>query len=607
MLKKLKTRLAVAAFCLATFGGEIVAQAQSNPTLEPLLQNVYARQTVSLNGSWNYLLDQLEVGYYNYRRKPDPNGFFKDTKVDNVSAYKEYDFDSAPVMSIPGDWNTWEDRFLYYEGTMWFKRKFNYKKGDKRVFLHLGAVNYDAKVYVNGNKVGEHIGGYTPFNMDVTDKVKDGENFVVVKVDNKRYAEGVPTLNCDWFNFGGITRDVMLVEVPKNYVQTYRVQLKKGTSDIIAGFIQTAGADGPQEVMLEIPELKIKKQFTTDANGRASFEFKAKPSLWSPQNPKLYKVGVSNGVDKVVDEIGFRTIETRGREILLNGSPIFLKGISIHEEAPFRSGRICSEEENLILLNWARDLGCNYVRLAHYPHNEKMVRMAEKMGLMVWSEIPVYWTIAWDNKDTYANAHNQLTEMIERDQNRAAVIIWSIANETPHGEARDAFLSKLSTSARNQDNSRLISMAMERNDKSNTVLSVRDNMSDYVDIISCNEYLGWYDGLNEKIDRVRWEVDYDKPLVFSEMGGGAVAGYHGNPDQIWTEEYQAELYTKMLRMIDERTPNLVGLSPWILMDFRSPRRLLPQIQDGYNRKGLISNRGQKKMSFNVIRDWYRHK
>ncbi len=110
-----------------------------------------------------------------------------------------------------------------------------------------------------------------------------------------------------------------------------------------------------------------------------------------------------------------------------------MKGISIHEEAPFRSGRICSEEEDLTLLNWAKELGCNYVRLAHYPHNEKMVRLAEKMGLMVWSEIPVYWTIQWENEGTYQNAHNQLMEMIERDQNRAAVIIWSIANETPHG------------------------------------------------------------------------------------------------------------------------------------------------------------------------------
>lgn len=581
--------------------------AQSNPKLDPLIQNVYGRKTISLNGSWSYLLDQLEVGYYNYRRTPDPNGFFKDPIVDNVTVYKEYDFDSAPVMSIPGDWNTWEDRFFFYEGTMWFKHKFLYKKTDNRVYLYLGAVNYDAKVYLNGTKVGEHIGGYTPFNMEVTGQIKDGENFVVVKVDNKRTAEGVPTLNCDWFNFGGITRDVMLVEVPQTYISNYRVQLKKGSKDTLTGYVKMDGTETSQKVQLEIPELKIKKELTTDAKGYASFEIKAKPVLWSTENPYLYQVSLSTNADKVVDEIGFRTIETKGRQILLNGKPVFLKGISIHEEAPFRSGRICSEEEDLTLLNWAKELGCNYVRLAHYPHNEKMVRLAEKMGLMVWSEIPVYWTIQWENEGTYQNAHNQLMEMIERDQNRAAVIIWSIANETPHGDARDRFLSNLAKAAREKDNSRLLSMAMERSDKSAMVLSIQDRMSEYVDIISCNQYLGWYDGLNEKIDRVRWEVDYEKPLVFSEMGGAAVAGYHGDKTQIWTEEYQEELYRKTLRMIDERMPPVAGISPWILMDFRSPRRLLPQIQDGFNRKGLISNRGQKKKAFYILQEWYRNK
>lgn len=235
--------------------------AQSNPNLDPLIQNVYGRKTILLNGSWNYLLDQLEVGYYNYRRTPDPNGFFKDPVVDNVTAYKEYDFDTAPVMAIPSDWNTWDDRFFYYEGTMWFKHKFIYnKKSDSRVFLYLGAVNYDAKVYLNGTKVGEHLGGYTPFNMEVTASIKEGENYVVVKVDNKRSSEGVPTLNCDWFNFGGITRDVMLVEVPQTFINSYYVQLKKGSKDTLAGYVKMDGKNVSQKVRLEIPALKIKKR-----------------------------------------------------------------------------------------------------------------------------------------------------------------------------------------------------------------------------------------------------------------------------------------------------------------------------------------------------------
>lgn len=586
----------------------LTANAQSNPQLQPLIQNVYGRNIQKLNGNWHYLLDMLETGYYDYRRQPTDNGFFKDSKVDDRKGFKEYDFDSAPTMAIPGDWNTWEDRFLHYEGTMWFKRDFQYSGSGKRVYLYIGAANYDAKVYVNGEKVGEHIGGYTPFNMEVTKVLKNGKNNVCVKVDNKRYAEAVPTLNCDWFNFGGITRDVMLVELPQTYISSYRLQLKKGSRDQLVGYVQLDGSQASQTVTVEVPQLKLKRQVTTDANGYAAIEMKAKPTLWSPENPYLYKVVVSSATDRVEDEIGFRTIETQGQKILLNGKQIFLKGISIHEEAPFRSGRICNEAENRTLLNWAKELGCNFVRLAHYPHNEKMVRMAEKMGLLVWDEIPVYWTIQWENPDTYANALNQLTEMIERDQNRAAVIIWSLANETPHGDSRLRFLSNLAKAARAKDDSRLLSMAMERNDKSANVLSIKDDMSQYVDIISCNQYMGWYDGNNEKLTRVSWEVDYDKPLVFSEMGGGAVAGYHGDKNQYWTEEYQEELYKNTLQMIDTRMkPALSGMSPWILMDFRSPRRLLPNVQDGYNRKGLISNRGEKKKAFFVLRDWYNSK
>jgi len=577
----------------------------SQTTGEPLIQNVYQRNIQRLNGYWNYLVDPLETGYYNYRRQPDENGFFKDAKVDNVQKFKEYDFDSSPVMGIPGDWNTQNPELFYYEGTVWFRRKFNYQPSGKKVFIYFGAVNYDAKVYLNGEKVGEHTGGYTPFNFDVTGKIVAGENKLVVKVDNKRSVDAVPTNNFDWFNYGGITRDVLLVEMPQEFVQTYKFQLQKGTLNVIQAQVKLNDRQAGVNVTVEIPELKLKKTIETNADGIASFEEKTTPVLWSPQNPKLYNINISTATDKVSDQIGFKQITTRGHEILLNGNPIFLKGVSIHEEAAFRNGRLYSADEDRILLNWAKELGCNYVRLAHYPHNEQMVREAEKMGIMVWSEIPVYWTIQWEKPEVYANALNQLNEMIERDQNRANIIIWSIANETPFSEARNKFLAALATAARQKDDTRLISMAMERHDKSPTVLSVKDDMNRYVDVISFNQYVGWYDGTTEKIDSVRWDIDYDKPFIISEFGGDALYGLHGKDTDIWTEEYQAALYRKTLKMIDERMPPIAGMSPWILKDFRSSRRLLPQIQDGFNRKGLISDRGERKQAFYVLQEWYK--
>ncbi|MDH6309542.1 beta-glucuronidase [Dysgonomonas sp. PFB1-18] len=601
---RLKSKLLVFAvlFC------NLLAFGQTTQGLDPLVQNVYNRHRISLNGYWHYVVDPLETGYYDYRRMPNPDGFFKDHQVDNVSTWKEYDFDTAPVMPVPGDWNTHSDNLFLYEGTIWFRQQFLYTpKSGNKVYLYFGASNYDTKIYLNGTKVGEHEGGYTPFNFDVTDIVKSGNNKLVVKVDNKRRADAVPTNNFDWFNYGGITRDVMLVELPQTFIQSYKVQLKKGTTNTLELKARMSAKTAGQTVTIEIPELKIKQTLTTDASGMASVEVKATPSLWSPESPKLYDVLVSSATDKVNDEIGFRTIETRGREIFLNGKQIFMKGISIHEEAAFRNGRIFSEDEDRTLLNWAKDLGCNYVRLAHYPHNEQMVRLAEKMGLLVWSEIPVYWTIHWEKDYVYANALNQLDEMIERDQNRANIFVWSIANETPHSDPRDKFLSSLAKYAREKDNTRLISMAMERKDKSKEILSINDNMSEYVDIISVNQYVGWYDGTNEKLDRVKWEVDYEKPLMISEFGGEAVFGHHGDVSQIWTEEYQAELYRKTLRMIDERMPYVSGISPWILKDFRSSRRLLPNVQDGFNRKGVISDRGDRKLAFYVLQEWFKKK
>lgn len=571
----------------------------------PLLENIYARKVTSLNGSWHRIVDPLETGYYDYRHKPSPNGFFKEPVVDNYFTFKEYDFDTSPTLFVPGDWNSQEAKLYYYEGTVWYKTGFRVNKSPKmRYYIYFGAVNYDAKVYLNGIKLGEHEGGYTPFNFDVTNLLTDSVNSLIVKADNKRREDGVPTVNFDWWNYGGITRDVMLVALPETFVEDYRIQLEPHSQNIISFYIKLNGPKAErQSVKVDIPELKIHTTQMTNDSGTVRFTMHSQPLLWSDKLPKLYDVCVSSGSDTITDHIGFRTIETRGNQILLNGKPVFLRGISIHEEAPFRSGRAYSPEDARTLLTWAKELGCNYVRLAHYPHNEYMVREAEKMGIMVWSEIPVYWTIDFSNPAVLQKAENQLSEMIQRDKNRSDIIIWSIANETPVSTERNLFLSKLSQYARSLDHSRLISMAMECTTKEDTLKYVQDEMSRYVDVISFNEYIGWYDGAYDKCDRVKWIIPYNKPIIISEFGGGAKQGYHGKQTTRWTEEYQAELYRRNLKML-EKIKGLSGMSPWILVDFRSPKRLLTGIQDDFNRKGLISDKGQKKEAWYVLKKWY---
>ncbi|RZJ65755.1 MAG: beta-glucuronidase [Flavobacterium sp.] len=583
---------------------------------ESLLINAYNRAAQSLNGDWNYIVDPYENGYYNYRyepydkqAKPSKSAFFMDAKPDDKSELLEYDFDKSPTMKVPGDWNTQEEKLFYYEGTVWFRKTFDFKpkQENNRQFLYFGAVNYKAEVYLNGKKLGTHIGGFTPFNFEVTGILKPTGNFLVVKVDNKRSKDAVPTLNTDWFNYGGITRDVSLYDVPQTFVRDYEIQLNPKNAKEIKGFVQLDGKDAARrEVGIAIFEANMEISIITDENGRAEFSAPLKKfEYWSPENPKRYDVAVVIEKDGISEKIGFRTIRTSGHKILLNGKETFLKGICIHEETPQNASRLSKYEDAKTLLAWAKELGCNYVRLAHYPHNEHMVRVAEEMGIMVWEEIPVYWTIDWTNPETYANAENQLTEMISRDKNRASTIIWSVANETPSTDARNIFLGKLAAKARSLDNTRLISAAMEQSQSKTdpNVKEIDDPFADVVDVLSFNQYIGWYDGLPSKAKNISWEIKQDKPVVISEFGADAKFGYHADKLTRWSEEYQEWLYQETLPMIS-KIKQLAGFSPWILKDFRSPRRQLPGIQDGFNRKGLLSDKGEKKKAYFVLQAFY---
>ncbi len=570
-----------------------------------LIANVDARKTISLDGQWQTIIDQYEVGFYDYRYQPTRNGFFKNAKPKSKTELLEYDFDTSESLKVPGDWNTQADRLFFYEGTIWYKKSFDYqRKPNTRLFVYFGAANYRADVYLNGEKIGHHEGGFTPFNFEVTSLVRDTGNFLVVKVDNKRRRDGVPTSMTDWWNYGGLTRHVKLVETPATFVHDYFVQLQRGSRNRIDGWVKLSGDKLSQRITVRIPEAGISRSVTTDANGFAAISFTADLKLWSPENPKLYDVRVEAETDQVRDQIGFRSIETKGTEILLNGRPVFLRGVCIHEEAPFRGGRAYSREDALTLLGWAKELNANFVRLAHYPHNEFIIREADRLGIMVWSEVPVYWTILWDNPVALESAQNQLSEMVTRDKNRAAVVIWSVANEAPVSETRVAFLKKLVDRTRALDSTRLISAALERHYFNPSTLMIDDPIGEFLDVLGCNEYVGWYDGLPEKADGLEWRSKYEKPLIMSEFGGDALYGHHGDPLTRWTEEYQEDLYRHQVNML-KKIPFLRGTAPWILTDFRSPRRLLPGIQDYWNRKGLISDRGEKKKAFYVMQAWYR--
>ena len=580
------------------------AQGQSTQ----LLVDVDHRAAMSLDGAWHTIVDPYGNGLYNSNGGILPHGYGENRQPKSKSDLVEYSFAKSPTLQVPGDWNTQRKELLLYEGVMWYEKDFTYTpKPHTRTFLHVGAANYRAYVFVNGTKVCQHEGGFMPFDCEATSVLHAGNNFVVIAVDATRLKDGVPTLKTDWWNYGGLTRDVSLIDVPEKFIDDYDLHLQRGSKDEIAGYVHVEGAGEGEQVTVKIPEANVIQKATTDAGGRANFSFHAAGlQLWSPERPKLYRIqlqgGTGEAADRLNDDVGFRTIEVRGTDILLNGKPIFLRGVSIHGEAPIRGGRANTDQDDQTLLGWAKEMGANFVRLPHYPQGARMLRQADRMGLLAWEEVAVYWAIEFDNPAVLAKAQQQLGEMIRRDRNKASVIFWSVANETPVNDARNKFLEAMVASARAQDGTRLVTAAMLSSMKGNEI-QVNDPLGAYLDVVSFNEYAGWYRGSPDDVAKIEVTSIFQKPLLLSEFGAGAKAGFHADAQTRFSEEFQAKVYEQQLAML-RRVKNLRGICPWILVDFRSPMRVLPGMQDFYNRKGLISDQGQKKAAYFIMQKAY---
>lgn len=569
-----------------------------------LIQNVYGRDIQSLNGKWAAIPDLYDQGG---RMK-----IYENNKPTGKTDFYEYSFEGGMRLNVPGDWNSQSPEMKYYEGTVWYQRTFTAKaEPGTRRFLYFAGVSTRCNIYLNGKKIISHEGSFTPFQIEVTDALKDGENLLVCEVNNNRRVDAIPAMSYDWWNYGGITRDVMLVTVPTQYIADYFVRLEKGKKDVIALSVSLSEAVAGKKITVKIPELKVNCEMTTDAQGKAEASVKVRSlQRWSPESPKLYNIEIASPDDKVTESIGFRNIDTRGTKVFLNDKEIFLRSISFHEEIPQRMGRAFSPADADMLLSEARALGVNTIRLAHYPQNEYIVRKAEQMGFLLWEEIPVWQSIDFTNDVTMGKARTMFDEMLQRDKNRCAVSMWGVANETRPSEARNAFLTRLVSDGRAKDNTRLYVAAFDivyyQRDKD--LFTMEDSFPEQLDLIGVNKYMGWYAPWPKDPKDCHWQVCPDKPLLITEFGGEALYGQSGDETvaSSWSEDYQAKLYRDNIRMF-ENIPNLCGVSPWILFDFRSPFRFHPANQDGWNRKGLVSDQGMRKKAWYIMRDYYRSK
>ncbi len=582
-----------------------------------LLTNLRSRrdagQVQSLGGTWRAIVDPYNTGYVNILGERNTQGFFRDFKPRHVGDRVEYDFDTSLELTVPGDWNTQHPELHFYEGTIWYRRVFDVDSpaiDGERNYLSFGAVNHTSRIFLDGEELATHVGGFGGFAVEVTGKLSPGSHSLVVMVDNRREADRIPAMRTDWWNFGGITRSVELVTVPVSFVRDAWVTMAPDGA-IVGGVAANGDLEG-LTVRVEIGSTTVEEGHPAAAD--RSYEFvDAGNDLglerWQPGAPALHPVtfslvdGAGQVIDAVTDNVGFRTVRTEGTQIFLNDAPVFCKGISIHGEGPSGGRRAHGPDDATTLLGWAVELGANFVRLGHYQHDEAMVHEADRLGLMVWGELPVYWGIDFGNDAVLANGLEQADELVVRDRSRASVILWSAANETLPGEDRNRFIASLLDRFREVDPTRLVTAALLTLPSNDPVVHIDDPLGQYVDVIGVNQYLGWYYGDRADIPSVRWTSAFGKPMIFSELGAGAKFGRHGEPEEIWTEEFQAALYDAQIEMISAQT-ECAGMSPWILKDFRTPMRVLPGIQDGYNRKGLVSEEGEKKLAFETLRSFY---
>ncbi|MBR0147164.1 MAG: glycoside hydrolase family 2 [Eubacterium sp.] len=551
------------------------------------------RKKESLNGKWHYAVDPYDTCI---RQR-----WFEELRYDEEgnTLPLDYSFDEWELMELPCCWNLKDRMYLLYEGSMIFTRKFSYVSEDpeERVILKIGAANYLCRVFLNKQFVGMHLGGSTSCYLDITDYLRK-ENRIILQVDNTRRTTQVPAMNTDWYNYGGVYRDIDIFRVPKDHIKDFRIALEpdSGFQKIRTSVTMSEDYTGPAR--LEIPELDIALDIAVD-HGQGELLFDASPVLWSPEDPKLYDVTLTCGGDCIRDRVGFREIRVSGMDILLNGKPLFLRGVSAHEES-IRGGKLLTDDERMENIRIAKQLNCNFMRIAHYPHSERMAQLADELGLLLWEEVPVYWDIRFDLEESYIDAENQLTELIRRDYNRASVIIWSVGNENPDTDERFRFMSRLVNCAHGLDATRPVSAACLVNFEKNRI---EDRLEASLDIIGVNEYIGWYTADWNKLPDFFENSHPAKPVIVTEFGADAQPHLRGTVTDKGTEDCQAYVYRKQTEQI-RKIPYIKGMTPWILYDFRCPRRT-SVLQKYYNTKGLLSaDKKYIKPAFYVLQKFY---
>jgi beta-glucuronidase len=559
------------------------------------LVNAHGRATIPLNGTWRLTLDPFEEGlrqrWYLYDDAPS----------DEWSVPRDWEWQAGEPAPVPGCWNLLRPELLHYEGAAWYVRDFEAEapREDEAVLLQFGAAAQRAEVFLNGRHLGGHLGGSTPFSLNATQALQGGRNRLMVLVENLRRPERVPMHHFDWFNYGGLHRSVALLRLPALHVRRFALWLEPGSAFRRLRLRVWLSAAATGAARLCIPALGLDAPVPVDG-GFAEVAIEAAPPLWSPASPVLHEVELHFGTELLRERIGFREIRAEGTRLLLNGQDLVLCGVCVHED-DLALGRCTDEADIARRLAHLRELGGNFLRLAHYPHDERVARMCDAAGVLLWSEIPVYWAIDFANPATSADARNQLEELIARDANRASVILWGVGNENADTDARLAFMGGLAAAARAADPSRLVTAACLINRERFTI---EDRLAEHLDVIGLNEYFGWYEQGFQGLQSLLANSAPDKPVLVSETGADARPGHRDPAAPLFSEERQAAFYEGQFAAL-ARVPYVRGIAAWLLYDFRSLRRQT-RAQGGFNRKGVIAeDKATRKLAFAALAAGFR--
>ncbi len=552
------------------------------------------RENFCLNGAWNSLADKENKG--------------------EKSGYQNGLPDSHSVI-VPSVWN-FEKGMLEYEGAVWYEKEFYTKGGTLR--FSFGAVMTECKVYLDGELLGEHYGGFCKFSF-TKEGVSEGIHRLTLKVSNAFDKRSIPKATVDWYHYGGITRSVNVerlsgicilysfldYELEESCAKCCaRVELYNSSDKSISDSVRIyIGGKPCSEISVTLGGYESK-------SAECRFEL-SDIALWSPENPKLYEMKTETSSDDLYDRVGFRKIEIKGKDFVLNGTKILLKGVNRHEEHPEHGMAFPSSLMGRDL-DIIESMNCNAIRGSHYPNDPLFVDMLDERGILFWSEVPM-WGAEY-GKDTFSDpvffdrAMDMHREMVREYYNHPSVIIWGIFNETDTTVPEtEAFAHTCYDFLKSEGGNRLITYATDKR--------TRDICLRWCDFISLNLYIGWYDSFDEGFDT--WENTLksmneffkkvgvsDKPLVMSEFGAAAIYGNHTFDNLKWTEEYQADLIKSCLELFCRE--GCSGTYIWQFCDIRTAKEMGINRARSFNNKGLLNEYRKPKLSYFTVKEFYKN-